>query len=193
MVKKEAQKFYPKSRKAWREWLNKNHQSQQSVWLIYYRSSTQKPSITWSEAVDEAICFGWIDSTKKSIDQERYMQYFSKRKPSSTWSKINKEKVSILIQRKLMTPAGQATIDASKQNGNWSLMDDVENLIVPNDLKQALNKYDKAMVFFDSQSKSIRKGMLHWVVSAKRPETRKKRIAEIAQMAAKEMRPKQFR
>ncbi len=185
--------FCPKSQADWREWLEKNHQSKQSIWLVYFRVSTKVPSLSWSEAVDEALCFGWIDSTKKTIDKERYMQYFSRRKPSSTWSKINKDKIDKLIQNNLMTKAGFDSIETAKQNGTWALMDDVENLIIPEDLKIALNENESSMEFFQSQSKSIKKGMLHWVVTAKRIETRKKRIAEIAQSAAKGIRPNQFR
>ena len=185
--------YCPKSRTDWRKWLEKNHQSKQSVWLVYFKLSTKVASVSWSEAVDEALCFGWIDSTKKTIDKERYMQYFSRRKPNSTWSKINKEKVAKLIQNNLMTKAGFDSIETAKQNGTWLLMDDVEKLIIPEDLRIALNKNESSMEFFQSQSKSIKKTMLHWVVIAKRIETRKKRIAEIARLAAKGIRPNQFR
>ena len=192
MSKKETETYCPKSRTEWRKWLEKNHQSKQSVWLVYYKTSTKVASLSWSEAVDEALCFGWIDSTKKTIDDESYMQYFSKRKPDSTWSKINKEKVAGLIQNNLMTKAGFDSIERAKQNGTWFLMDDIENLIIPEDLKIALNKNKKSMEFFQSQSKSIKKAILYWVVAAKRSETRKKRIEEIAQSAAKGIRPNQF-
>jgi uncharacterized protein YdeI (YjbR/CyaY-like superfamily) len=192
MGAKEIETYCPKSRADWRKWLDKNHQTKQSIWLVYFKSSTKVASLTWSEAVDEALCFGWIDSTKKTIDEERYMQYFTRRKPSSTWSKINKDKVANLIQNKLMTEAGFDSIKTAKQNGNWALMDDVENLIIPEDLRIALSKNEPSLDFFQSQSKSIKKGMLHWVVVAKRPETRQRRIAEIAQAAAKGTRPSQF-
>lgn len=188
----EVETYCPSSRADWRKWLEENHESKQSIWLVYYRFSTKIPSISWSEAVDEALCFGWIDSTKKSIDKERYMQYFCKRKPSSTWSKVNKDKIEQLIQNNLMTNAGFESIERAKKNGTWTLMDDVEKLIVPDDLKIALNKNDNSMEFFQSQSKTIRKGMLHWVVVAKRNETRKRRIDEIARLAAKGMLPNKF-
>lgn len=132
--------YCPKCRTDWRKWLEINHQSKQSVWLVYFKTSTNVTSVSWSEAVDEALCFGWIDSTKKTIDEERYLQYFSRRNPNSTWSKINKEKVAKLIQNNLMTKAGFESIETAKQNGTWSLMDDVENLIIPEDLRIALNK-----------------------------------------------------
>lgn len=192
MYHKEIETFCPKSRADWRKWLEENHKTKQFIWLVYYKTTTNIPSIRWSEAVDEALCFGWIDSTKKTIDEESYMQYFSKRKPTSTWSKINKAKVAKLIQNKLMHEAGFESIKTAKENGTWTLMDDVEKWIVPEDLKKALNEDKKAMAFFQSQSKSIQKVLLYWVVIAKRPETRKKRIAEIASLAAKGAVPSQF-
>ena len=192
MSKNEIETYYPTSPEGWRNWLEKNHQLKQSVWLVYYKTSTKVPSISWSEAVDEALCFGWIDSTKKTIDQERYMQYFSKRKPNSSWSKINKEKVAQLIQNNLMTKAGMDCIETAKQNGTWSILDDIERLIVPEDLKIALSKNESSTQFFQSQSKSMKKIMLYWVASAKRMETRKKRIAEIVRSAAKGRRPSHF-
>jgi uncharacterized protein YdeI (YjbR/CyaY-like superfamily) len=193
MPQKEIEIYCPKSGAAWRKWLEKKHQSEQSVWLVYYRTATKIPSLTWSEAVDEALCFGWIDSTKKTIDKERYMQYFSPRKPSSTWSKVNKDKVAKLTQNKQMKQAGFDCIETAKQNGNWSLMDDVENLIVPADLEMALKNNESAMEFYESQSKSIKKILLYWVVVAKRTETRNKRITEIIESAAEGLKPKQFR
>ncbi|MEN7550043.1 YdeI/OmpD-associated family protein [Rapidithrix thailandica] len=193
MPKNEIETYCPESRTAWRKWLEKNHQSKQAVWLVYFRSSTKVASMSWSEAVDEALCFGWIDSTKKTIDKERYMQYFSKRKPNSTWSKINKEKVAKLIQNNLMTKAGFDSIDTAKQNGSWSILNEVEALVVPEDLKEELANYKGSKEYFDSLSKSIKKILLYWVISAKRPETRQKRILEIAENASKNLRPKQFR
>ena len=193
MSKKEIETYCPKSPKDWRDWLEKNHQSKQYIWLIYYKSSTKVPSLSWSEAVDEALCFGWIDSTKKTIDQERYMQYFTRRKPTSNWSKINKEKVAQLIENGRMTKAGFEGIELAKRNGSWTLLDEVEALVVPNDLREALANYQGATTYFDNLSKSAKKLLLHWVISAKRTETRRKRILEIAQSAGENLKPPQFR
>lgn len=190
---KELETYCPESRADWRQWLEANHRTKKSVWLVYYKTSANVDSVSWSEAVEEALCFGWIDSTKKTIDHERYMQYFSRRKPSSTWSKINKEKVARLIQNNFMTQAGFDSIDTARQNGTWYLMDDIENGVIPEDLRRALDTNENALAFFQSQSKSIQKGMLHWVVTARRPETRKKRIVEIVRSAVREKRPKRFR
>ncbi len=118
MSKKEVETYCPKSPSDWRKWLEKNHAEKQSIWLVYYRTATKIPSLSWSEAVDEALCFGWIDSTKKTIDKERYMQYFSKRKPSSTWSKINKDKIVKLTQNNLMTKAGFDSVETAKKKWN---------------------------------------------------------------------------
>ncbi|UZR96307.1 YdeI/OmpD-associated family protein [Chondrinema litorale] len=190
---KDIETFYPQSQTDWRNWLEKNHQSKQSVWLVQFKSSTKIASISWSEAVDEALCFGWIDSTRKTIDEKSYMQYFTRRKPNSTWSKINKEKVANLIKNNRMTKSGFDSIEIAKQNGSWSMLDEVEALIVPEDLDKELVNYEDAKEFFDSLSKSAKKILLHWVISAKRPETRQKRILEIAQNASKKQKPKQFR
>lgn len=180
MSKKEADIFCPTSQTDWRIWLMENHDKKQSVWLIFFRKSTGIPSLTWSEAVDEALCFGWIDSTKKSIDAQRYIQYFSRRKPKSTWSKVNKDKVKLLIDNGLMTNVGLKCIEIAKENGTWTILDDVENLVIPDDLAKAL-KENNAMEYFQNLTKSVKKMMLHRVLFAKRLETKKKRIAEIVE------------
>src|SRR3989338_3413139 len=111
MLDQEVETYCPQSRTDWRKWLEKNYQSKQSVWLVYYTKKSNLPSISWSEAVDEALCFGWIDSTKKTIDDVSFMQFFSKRRPKSNWSKINKEKVQQLIENGRMTQAGLDSIE----------------------------------------------------------------------------------
>jgi uncharacterized protein YdeI (YjbR/CyaY-like superfamily) len=121
------------------------------------------------------------------------MQYFSRRKPNSTWSKINKEKVAKLIQNNLMTKAGFDSIETAKRNGSWTILDEVEALVVPEDLKDELANYKDSIEYFDSLSKSDKKILLYWVVSAKRPDTRQKRILEIAENAKRNLKPKQFR
>ena len=180
----ETEVFYPTSPAAWREWLEENHLSRQSVWLVYYAKSSGKPTLSWREAVDVALCYGWIDSKRIKIDQETSHQFFSKRKPKSTWSKINKEKVQELIEAGLMTPAGYQSIEIAKQNGSWTILDEVEELIIPEDLLQAFKIHKGSKEYFLSLSKSVKKMMLYRIVSAKRPETRQKRIQEIASAAA---------
>jgi len=193
MPSKEIETVCPESRTDWRKWLEKNHQSKQSVWLVFYKKKSKKPTLTWSEAVDEALCFGWIDSVKKTIDTEKYKQYFSKRKAKSNWSKINNDKVEILIEQGLMKEEGYKSIEIAKENGSWIILDGVEELEIPEDLKEEFANYKGSMEYFNSLSKSAKKILLYWGISAKRNETREKRIIEIAENASKNQKPKQFR
>jgi len=193
MKENETGTFYPSDRQQWRAWLQENHDKQQSVWLVYYRIKSGIPTISWSEAVDEALCFGWIDSTKKTIDNEQFIQFFSRRKATSTWSKVNKEKVQRLIAEGSMTAMGLKSIETAKQNGSWTILDTVEELIIPDDLEIAFDARPGSKDFFLSLSKSARKIMLAWLVLAKREETRQKRIAGLADSAAQKLKPQQFR
>lgn len=188
----ETERFCPTSKKDWRKWLKKNHESKAAVWVVYYKKKAGMPTISWSEAVDEALCFGWIDSTARPIDDEKYMQFFSRRKPTSVWSKINKGKVKQLIENGLMAEAGYTSIEIAKQNGSWTILDEVEELIIPKDLDIAFKSKRGSNDFFLSLSRSVRKAMLQWVLLAKQPETRQRRISEIAELAGKKLKPKQF-
>ncbi|UPQ79473.1 YdeI/OmpD-associated family protein [Flavobacterium azooxidireducens] len=190
MNQSETEIFYPCTLSMWREWLEKNHQSKQAVWVVFYRKSSKKNSITWSEAVDVALCFGWIDSKKIKIDDETSHQFFSKRKAKSTWSKINKQKVEKLIASGLMTEEGHKSIATAKQNGSWTILDEVEELIVPSDLQAEFAIHPAAKEFFNSLSKSVKKGILQWLVLAKRSETRQNRITEIIERAKQKLKPK---
>jgi uncharacterized protein YdeI (YjbR/CyaY-like superfamily) len=192
MKQSEIEIFYPKSQKEWRLWLSKNHFEKDAVWIVLYKQKANKPTISWSVAVDEALCFGWIDSIKKTLDEERSIQFFSKRKPQSTWSKINKDKVQKLIDTKQITNAGLQTIETAKQNGSWTILDEVEKLIIPKDLETELKTKVNSMDFFLSLSRSTRKAMLQWLVLAKREGTRQKRIIEIVKNAEQGKKPKQF-
>jgi len=192
MRKEDMESFHPKSRQEWRSWLNDNHGSQQSVWLVLYKKESSMPTISWSEAVDEALCFGWIDSKRKPVDAEKFIQFFSKRKSKGTWSKVNKEKISLLIDNGLMAPAGLDCIERAKQNGSWTILDEVEELKIPEDLETAFKTQADSKDYFLSLSKSVRKSILQWLIFAKRPETRQKRVTEIAELAAQKLRPKPF-
>lgn len=150
------------------------------------------PTLTWSDAVDEALCFGWIDSTRKSIDDEKFIQLFTRRKPGSTWSKVNKEKVKRLIEDGSMTPAGLASIETAKQNGSWNVLDEVEELKIPKELEKEFKKHKGSKAYFESLSKSVKKMLLQWIAVAKRPETKQKRIQEIAEHAGRKTKPKPF-
>ncbi len=191
--KEEIETFYPSTTADWREWLQENHLSKQSIWLIYYKKKSKIPSISWSEAVDEALCFGWIDSTARPIDEEKYMQFFTKRKAKSVWSKVNKDKVEKLIAAGKMSQAGFESIEKAKENGSWTILDSVEELTIPEDLEAAFQANEGSKDFFMGLSKSVRKAILQWLVLAKLQTTRQKRINEIAELAAQKLKPKQFR
>ena len=193
MLTPEPEVFCPTSPQHWREWLQANHATRQSVWLVYYKKAANQPSLTWSQAVDEALCFGWIDSQAQPLDGERYRQYFSRRKPTSAWSKVNKEKVARLLAEGRMTEAGLPSIATAQQNGSWALFDEAAALLLPADLELALQKVPAAESYFLSLSKSDHRNMLQWLALAKRPATRQHRIAEIVEMAAQQLKPKPFR
>ena len=190
---KDVEDYCPYNKKDWRKWLQLNHNKEAAVWLIFYKKKSPNYNLSWSEAVDEALCFGWIDSTKRTIDTEKYKQYFSKRKAKSNWSKINKDKVKTLIEQGLMEEEGHKSIEIAKENDSWTILDEVEALVIPDDLKEELANHEGSMEYFDSLSKSVKKILLHWVVFAKRTETRQKRILDVAESASENLKPKQFR
>lgn len=185
--------FCPYNRIHWREWLEQNHQSENSVWLVYYKKKAGMPTLTWDEAVDEALCFGWIDSIGKPIDDQRYMQFFSRRKPKSAWSKINKEKVERLSLQGLISDSGWTAIEIAKQNGAWSALDKVESLVMPKDLEKGFGRKIIAKRFFKQLSKSLKKSILQWIYFAKKAETRASRISEVVRFCSSGEIPKQFR
>lgn len=193
MPENEIETVYPKSRQEWREWLLVNHNKKQSIWLLYYKKKSNIPSVSYNDAVDEALCFGWIDSKAKPIDEEKYIQFFSRRKEKSVWSKINKAKVERLIHEGLMTSAGIEIIEKAKQNGCWTILDAAEELIIPDDLEAEFRKKPNAKTYYESLSRSDKRNILQWLVLAKRQETRQKRITEIVELAEQNLKPKQFR
>lgn len=156
-MKKDIPVFYPETLTAWRKWLDKNHEKEQAVWLVFHAKKSGRKTITWSEAVDVALCYGWIDSKKIKVDEHTAHQFFSKRKAKSTWSKINKEKVERLIDAGLMRPAGYSIIEIAKQNGSWTILDDIEALIIPPDLEATLRQQQGAWDAFQGWSKSVKK------------------------------------
>ncbi|WP_407484803.1 YdeI/OmpD-associated family protein [Elizabethkingia miricola] len=193
MHNKEIETYCPKSQTDWRQWLKKNHQSKQSVWLIFHTKKSNVPSLSWSDAVDEALCFGWIDSTRKKINNISFMQFFSKRKLKSNWSKINKEKVQQLIDSKRMTKQGYESVEIAKQNGYWTILDEIEEVIIPEDLEIAFKKYNGSKDYFLSLSKSTRKVILSWIILVGKQETRQKRIEEVVESATLNLKPKHLR
>jgi uncharacterized protein YdeI (YjbR/CyaY-like superfamily) len=179
--------FQPRSRKAWREWLKKHHASSPGVWLVYAKKHTGIPSLSYNDAVEEALCFGWIDSLMHPIDGAFYKQVFTPRKPSSIWSATNKTRVERLIAAGLMTAAGMALIALAKKTGKWSAMDHAEALTMPPDLQSALNANDAAKRNWPAYSPGMRKGFLRMVTGAKRPETRAARVAQLVDIVARKV------
>jgi uncharacterized protein YdeI (YjbR/CyaY-like superfamily) len=180
-------------RETWRAWLEEHHAEQSGVWLLYWRQASGRPSIDWSDAVDEAICFGWIDSTRRPLDDLSFKQYFAPRKPKSNWSRINKEKVERLIAEGRMTPAGLAAVERAKANGSWENLDSVEAMVVPDELGAALDAVPAARAYFDALSRAKRWEVLYWINGAKRAATRADRIRQIVEAAAEGKRPARFR
>ena len=142
--------FYAKDRKAWRAWLQKNGEKEKSIWLVIYRKASKKPSVYYEEAVEEALCFGWIDSVANKRDEESRYQFFARRNPKSKWSGLNKTRVERLLKEDLMTPAGLALIEEAKRNGGWIALDEVEALTLPKELEAALQKNGEAGKNFDA-------------------------------------------
>ncbi len=172
--------LYFKNDAEWREWLHKNHDThRQGVYLIFYKIDVEMPSMRWEEAVKVALCYGWIDSTVKSLGNGKRQQYFSPRNSKSNWSAVNKAHIKFLKEEGLLHQSGLKAITEAKKNGSWTAIDDVENLIVPPDLQLAFNKNKTASTNYNNFSPSYRKGYLYWLKSAKREETRNKRIIEI--------------
>ena len=184
--------YHAKDRAAWRKWLEKNHAKEEGVWLIYYKKDSGKTRVDYPDAVREAICFGWIDSTLRPIDDEKYKQLFMPRKAKSGWSQLNKQYVAELTEMGLMTEAGLEKIEQAKQHGTWSKLDHIESFTVPEDLEQALKKNKTALKYFEGLVKSNKKYLLHWLSTAKKEETRGVRIDTIMSALKEERMPDRF-
>jgi len=174
-------------RTTWRAWLEANHDSATGAWLVTWRKG-HGPVLDYGEAVEEALCFGWVDSTGGRVDERRTKLYFAPRKTRSVWSASNKERVTRLIAAGLMRPAGLAAIERAKENGAWSALDEVEQGIVPADLATALEAHPPAAATFAAFPWSARRAILVWIGDAKRPETRAARVLETALRAARNER-----
>lgn len=184
--------YYAKDRKAWRKWLEKNHSKAPGVWLIYYKKDSGKTRVPYADAVEEALCFGWIDSTSRPGDDEYYMQLFTPHKPKSGWSQLNKTRVKRLIEEGLMTPAGMEKIDIAKANGTWEKLDNVESLTLPEEFKKQLAASKTAKKYFEGLAPSNKKLLLYWLNSAKLAETRAKRLNEIMEALKEERMPARY-
>src|SRR5687768_10686239 len=172
------EQFYPPNRAAWRQWLEENHDTARGVWVIRYKTRTSQPTVTYAEIAEEALCYGWIDSLQRKLDDERSILMVTPRKANSGWSKVNKERVERLLADGLIMPSGLAKIEAAKANGSWNSLDAAESLTMPDDLRDALAANADAQRHFDGFPPSSKKIILQWIASAKKPETRATRVAE---------------
>jgi len=182
--------IYCKNRDEWRLWLEKNHKSESEVWLIYLKKHTKKETVSYNDAVEEALCFGWIDSLVKSIDQDSYMQKYTPRKPKSVWSLINKKRVEKMIKANKMTPAGIEKIEIAKKNGQWEkAYSSKTKFKIPDKLQKALIENQEAFKNFYNFSPSVRNNYIGYILSAKREDTIKRRIAFVVERSEKNLKP----
>lgn len=187
------EKFYPANRKEWRNWLSKNYDTATGVWLVLHKKVSTKPTVSYNDAVEEALCFGWIDSKPNKLDAEAYLLLFTPRKPKSVWSKPNKERIERLVQQGLMTEAGMRKIEAAKKDGSWEALKDIDEMRMPGDLKKALAVNKAARTNFEQFPPSAKKNIYLWIKTAKKLETRAKRVSDTVALAVKNIRANQYR
>lgn len=180
------------SRAEWRAWLRKNHRQEHSVWVVSWKKGDPR-YVPFGDLVEEALCFGWIDSLPRKLDSSRTMLLMAPRKPTSAWSRLNKQRAEKLVSNGAMAPAGLRVIAAAKAAGLWTKLDAVEDLTVPPDLQKAFRAHPGSRAHFAAFPRSAKRGILEWILQAKKPETRAKRIAETARLAARNERANQWR
>jgi uncharacterized protein YdeI (YjbR/CyaY-like superfamily) len=180
--------FYAKTRDEWRKWLEQNCQSEKSVCLIVYHKKSKIPSVHFREAIEESVCFGWVDSSANKRDDESFYLLFSQRNPKSSWGKVSKERAEKMIKAGLMTRHGQAIIDLAKKTGTWEALSDAHNAVIPDNLQRLFDKNKTAFKNFQAFSPSSKRVILEWILKAKRPETRQKRIAQTVELAEKNVK-----
>lgn len=188
-----AEQVQVASRDEWRAWLDANHDRPGGVWLVTFKKGSGGPYLPYDDAVEEALCFGWVDSRPGTVDAQRSKLWFSPRKPGSRWSRANRERVERAIAAGRMTPAGIALVEAAKADGTWDALDEVQDGIVPPDLAAAFDADPAARANFDAFPPSSKRIILEWIQGAKRPETRATRIAETVRLAAVNERANHWR
>jgi uncharacterized protein YdeI (YjbR/CyaY-like superfamily) len=173
-------------KREWRGWLIKNHDKEKEIWIVFFKKHTQKEGLTYAEAVEEALCFGWIDGILNRIDDEKHMIRFSPRKQGSVWSKINKEKSEKLIKEGRMTDAGIKSIEEAKKNGLWQKAYTNKKIEkMPSDLKEELIKEKQALENFNKFAATYKNMYVGFILAAKTDETRRSRIAKVVENARK--------
>ena len=182
----------PADLEGWRSWLMDHHEKEEGVWLVLFKKGSGRQMYSFNEAVEEALCFGWIDSLPRKLDASRSMLYFAPRKMGSGWSRVNKERIVRMEAAGKMMPAGLAKIEAAKADGSWSKLDAVENLEIPDDLSTTFDKHPSSREYFEAFPRSVKRGILEWILNAKRAPTRAKRIEETARLAANNERANQW-
>ena len=164
--------------------MGQNHGDSAGVWLVSWEKATGKSFVPYSDTVDEALCFGWVDSRVDSLDDQRGMRLFTRRNPKSPWSRINKDKATRLMKQGLMAEAGARVVAAAQSNGAWTVYDEIEDLVMPPDLAAALADNEAARTCFDNFPPSSKKNILWWIKSARKPETRTARVSKTVELAA---------
>lgn len=185
--------LYPKTIIEWRNWLIDHYSATKSIWVIFPKKASGLRGITPDEAIDEALCFGWIDSVPNKVDDSRFKVLFSPRNPKSNWSRVNKTRIARLEKEGRIAKPGYDMIRIAKEAGTWTALDDVENLVIPDDLETELKTCKDAFSNFEAFPRSAKRGILEWIFNAKREETRKKRIKETARLAEDNIRANQYR
>ena len=189
---KDSKRVQVESRAEWRCWLEANHGQRDGVWLVTFKKHHDR-YVPYEDVVEEAICFGWIDSRSRKLDEDRTMLWLAPRRPGSGWSRSNKQRVEKMIREGRMMSAGRLKIDAAKADGSWQKLDAIEALEIPPDLQAAFDAYGSAGQHFEAFPRSVKRGILEWIANAKRPATRARRIEETARLAQENVRANQWR
>jgi len=179
-----------KTRDTWREWLHKNHCTEDEIWLVYYKKHTKKPSVAYNDAVEEALCYGWIDGKIQRMDDERYKQRFTPRRKNSIWSELNKQRAERMINEGKMTDAGMRKIKEARKNGQWEHAYTTKKEVeMPTDLLTALESNPVSFEFYKGLTRSYQNMYIHWVNSAKRSATRMNRIRKVVELCENKIKP----
>lgn len=178
------ERLHPQSREEWRAWLSNNHSRPQGLWIVNWKKDSGHRPLSYEDIVEEAVCYGWIDSKTRRLDDKRTMLWVAPRKAGSGWSRPNKERVARLEDAGRMADPGRRVIEAARADGSWNLLDDVEDLVVPHDLAEAFAANPPAATEWESFPRSAKRGILEWIVQARRSDTRAKRIEETARLAS---------
>lgn len=188
----DAERFEPASLAEWSTWLEANHRRSEGVWLVTWKKATGRRHVTYDDAVTEALRVGWVDSVAQGLDGDRSMLWFSPRRAKSGWSRPNKERIARLESEGRLLDAGRQAVELAEANGTWTLLDEVEALVVPPDLAEAFARHPGSAEEWEAFPRSAKRGILEWIGAAKRAETRNRRVAETARLAAQDVRANQW-